>query len=71
MPHKTVDRSILYRECIDLFRAAIKSPSTRASLLPSAGNNMQKLIHKIDNTYQAEETRCNNNQPEIYNDDQE
>ena len=29
MPSKTVDRSILHGECIDLFRAAIKSPSTR------------------------------------------
>ena len=29
MPSKTVDRSFLHGECIDLFRAAIKSPSTR------------------------------------------
>ena len=29
VPSKTVDRSILHGECIDLFRAAIKSPSTR------------------------------------------
>jgi hypothetical protein len=29
VPSKTVDRSILHGEYIDLFRAAIKSPSTR------------------------------------------
>ena len=42
----------------------------RASSLPVPGNNnKQKLSHKIDNTYQTNDKY--NNQPEIYNNDQE
>jgi hypothetical protein len=45
----------------------------RASSLPSplsSSNKSQKLNYEND-TYQTEETRCNNNQPEIYSNDQE
>jgi hypothetical protein len=33
----------------------------RASSLPSQGNSNQKLTYKIDNTYQTEESRYNQN----------
>jgi hypothetical protein len=33
----------------------------RASSLPVPSNNKQKLNHKIDNTYQTEESRYNQN----------
>jgi hypothetical protein len=32
---------------------------------------MQKLTHKKNNTYQTEELRCSDNQPEIYDNDKE
>ena len=40
-----------------------------SSLLVPGNNNKQKLSHKIDNTYQINDKY--NNQPEIYNNDQE
>jgi hypothetical protein len=48
--------------------AAIRASSSFS--LPSANNN-QKLTHNNDYTYQIEEARYNDNQPEIYNNDQE
>jgi hypothetical protein len=36
----------------------------------SSSNNGQKLNYEND-TYQTKETRCNNNQPQIYNGNQE
>jgi hypothetical protein len=54
-------------------RIIAAAASIRASSLPSssANTNKQKLTHKNDNTYQTEEFRYNNNQPEIYDNDQE
>ena len=45
---------------------------TSSSLsLPSSNNNSQKLNYENDNAYQTEESRFNNNQPQIYNGNQE
>jgi len=54
-------------------RIIAAAASIKASSLPSpsANTNKQKLDHKNDNTYQTEEFRYNNNQPEIYDNDQE
>jgi hypothetical protein len=54
-------------------RIIAAAASIKASSLPSpsANTNKQKLDHKNDNTYQTEESRYNNNQPEIYDNDQE
>jgi hypothetical protein len=54
-------------------RIIAAAASIRALSLPSpsANTNKQKLTHKNDNTYQTEEFRYNNNQPEIYDNDQE
>jgi len=50
--------------------AAMKTISLPLSL-PSSNNNSQKLKYEND-TYQTEEARCNNNnQPQIYNGNQE
>jgi hypothetical protein len=52
--------------------AAATAMKTISSLpLPlSSSNNGQKLNYEND-TYQTKETRCNNNQPQIYNGNQE
>jgi hypothetical protein len=52
--------------------AAAAAMRTMSSLpLPlSSSNNGQKLNYEND-TYQTKETRCNNNQPQIYNGNQE
>jgi hypothetical protein len=51
-------------------RVMVAAASIRASSLPSL-DNMHKLTHKKNNTYQTEELRYNNNQPEIYGNDKE
>jgi hypothetical protein len=51
-------------------RVIATATAMRASLLPPL-DNMQKLTHKKNNTYQREELRYNNNQPEIYDNDKE
>jgi hypothetical protein len=62
----------LYNELItELTNSAIAAAaSIRASSLPSL-DNMQKLTHKKNNTYQTEELRYNDNQPEIYDNDKD
>jgi hypothetical protein len=49
---------------------AATAASIMTSSLPPL-DNMQKLTHKKNNTYQTEELRYNNNQPEIYDNDKE
>ena len=51
-----------------MIAAAAATAMSASSLSPA--NNRQKLTHNND-TYQTEESRYNNNQPEIYNNDQE
>jgi hypothetical protein len=62
----------LYNELItELTNRTVAAAGTiRASSLPSL-DNMQKLTHKKNNTYQTEELRYNDNQPEIYDNDKE
>jgi hypothetical protein len=56
----------LTTEFTDRVMAAAAASSRASSPLPSLGNNTnnQKLAYKIDNTYQTEESRYNN-QPDF------
>jgi hypothetical protein len=62
----------LYNQIITelMNRVIAAAASIGASSLPSL-DNMQKLTHKKNNTYQTEELRYNANQPEIYDNDKE
>jgi hypothetical protein len=62
----------LYNQIITelMNRVIAAAASIGASSLPSL-DNMQKLTHKKNNTYQIEELRYNANQPEIYDNDKE
>jgi hypothetical protein len=51
-------------------RALAAAASIMTSSLPPL-HNMHKLTHNKNNTYQTEELRYNNNQPEIYDNDKE
>jgi hypothetical protein len=62
----------LYNELITELtnRAMAAAASIMTSSLPPL-DNMHKLTHKKNNTYQKEELGYNNNQPEIYDNDKE